>query len=209
MKTLATAAAFVFALAAPAAAETLMFNDFQNMGDAGWKQASDRGGVGTSDFKGNVSFRVTGGAAATNTVSTLGWKDVTIAMGVAAIDLGAHGGCFADASIDGGTSWIRVGRAGTPSSNGVTLMKISNTVSELANQQKVTLRLSNSGPAESNCWFDNYTVSAANDGSAGPRAAVQQSPAAGTNVAPAAPASTGSIMWDPSSVPSGPVKKPK
>jgi hypothetical protein len=207
MKMIATATAFIFALAAPAAAETLMSNDFQNMGDGGWKQASDRGGVGTSDFKGNVSFRVTGGAAATNSVSTLGWKDVTISMAVAALDLGAHGGCFADASIDGGANWIRVGRAGTASSNGVTLMKISNTLPELANQQKVTLRLSNSGPAESNCWFDNYTVSATNDGSAGPRAAVQQSASPGA--VPAAPAPTGSIMWDPSSVPSGPAQKPK
>jgi hypothetical protein len=207
MKTLATATAILLALAAPAAAETLMLNDFQNMGDAGWKQVPGKGGVGTSEYQGNVSFRVTGGAAATNSVSTLGWKDVSISVGVAALELGAHGGCFADASIDGGTNWIRVGRAGSASSNGVTLMKISNTLSELANQQKVTLRLSNSGPTESNCWFDNYTVSATNDGSAGPRAAVQQSVSAGA--APAAPAPTGTIMWDPSAVPSGPAQKPK
>jgi hypothetical protein len=80
--------------AATASADTLMLDDFENLGQANWV-AGGRGAIGTSAYEGNGSLRLTAGATATKVISTEGYKDVTVAVSFAGLDLGAHGGCLA------------------------------------------------------------------------------------------------------------------
>ncbi|HEY1708713.1 MAG TPA: hypothetical protein VGG10_10655 [Rhizomicrobium sp.] len=177
-----------------ARADTIMLDDFQNYGQSNWV-ASGKGGVGTSAYKDNVSLRLTGGATATKTLSTEGYKDVSVTVSFAGLDLGKHGGCFADYSVDGGANWSRISRLSDADADGVTMHKGTKAADDLANQPKLMLRLSNSGPDDSNCWADDITVSGTATGA--PRA-----PATGSST-PAAPPPAGRVIWDPNSVPSG------
>jgi hypothetical protein len=170
-------------MAATASADTLLFDDFQNLGQASWV-AGGRGAVGTSEDGGNGALRLTAGATATKVVSTQGYKDVTVAVSFAALDLGPHGSCFADVSADEGATWTRIFRIGRGQDSGMRLYPGSQAVAELDNKPHVTLRLTNSGSGEANCWADNIQVTATATG--GPRAAESSAP--------------GSVVWDPNSV---------
>jgi hypothetical protein len=170
-------------MATAASADTLLLDDFQNLSQANWV-AGGRGPIGTSEDDGNGSLRLTAGATATKVISTEGYKDVTIAVSFAGLDLGAHGGCFADVSTDDGASWTRVFRIGRGQDAGMKLYSGSLALVELDNKPKVTLRLTNSGSGEANCWADNIQVTATSTG--GPRAAEASPP--------------GSVVWDPNSV---------
>ncbi|HEX2594687.1 MAG TPA: hypothetical protein VHL34_24505 [Rhizomicrobium sp.] len=195
MRTLTTAllaAAALSAVSTAYAAETIISDDFQNSSASGWT-VGEKGQIGTSDFKGNVSLRLTAGASATKIISTQGYKDVSMSAAFAAIDLGTHGGCVLEASADG-NNWIKIHRIGKAEADGVKLHAGSRDVPELDNLAKVTLRLANTdNDAEANCFADNIVVSGTSNG--GPKAAqpvVSQS----SSAAPAA----GAVTWDPNSV---------
>jgi CO/xanthine dehydrogenase Mo-binding subunit len=112
MKYLATAA-LAAALCAPqaASAENLVFYDFQNDMTGPWI-AADSHYVGTSTYNGNISLKLTAGATATNTIATIGYQGISISASFAAYQMDTHGACFAEVSVDGGESWIKILRVG-------------------------------------------------------------------------------------------------
>ena len=104
--------ALVCLLALPARAETLFRADFQDGRTSGWGAAGS-GDVRLTTYNGNVSMRLTGGAAALARVPVSGQRGLYVRLKIAAEGLGDADRCVGEVAIDRG-AWqpvLTIGRA--------------------------------------------------------------------------------------------------
>ncbi len=146
-------------LIASADADTLLRTDFED-GSAGPWQAVGAAGVSVTRYAGNASLRLESGAMARTTVSTLGFTDVSVVLGLAGSALGHGGRCSAEVSIDAGHSWLALHDIRAGADDGVTLHRGGRIVPQLANRDAVLLRLRTLAHGDAAaCWADDIEVS--------------------------------------------------
>ena len=152
------AAAFT---AAPAFAQTLFVEDFQD-GDAnGWRAGGD-GGVEVTSYQGNYALRLTKRATAIIGLGVEGPPEVTISMAFAALDLEGDDACVAEASSDNGSSWVEINRVEDGEDDGVTLHTGEAKIAAPEKGAPLIIRLRADGNGDNDsCWADNIRIVAA------------------------------------------------
>jgi hypothetical protein len=168
---LAAIAALIAFAAAPARAEPIFSETFQD-GDAdGW--APSGGDVRLTTYAGNVSMRLTRRAAAVAGVSTSGVSDVTVAASFAALDLEGDDYCLVEASGDGGRTWVEILRVRNGDDDGVTMHRNAVRDARFDNVARLLIGARISGNASNDqCWLDDVSVSGTRAAVAGPRTAL-------------------------------------
>ncbi len=148
-------------LAAPASAQVLFSEDFQDGKADGW-QSMGKGTVSLSTYAGNVSLRLAGPASALIGLRIEGPERVRISAAMAAQKLGKKGACIAEASADSGKSWRRIVWVSPGQDDGLTLHQ-GRAVLVLAKTggPPVLIRLRSLGKGRQHtCWADNITIEA-------------------------------------------------
>ena len=172
-------ASFAFSLiaaalvAAPALAQTLFVEDFQDGDAKGWRAGGD-GTVEVTSYQGNYALRLTKRATAIIGLGVEGPPEVTISVAFAALDLEGNDACIAEASNDNGSSWVEINRVEDGDDDGVTLHTNDARLAAPAKGAPLFVRLRVDGNGDNDsCWADNIRIIAAprqsllNDG--GPR----------------------------------------
>lgn len=136
------------------AATTYLYEDFQDGNSDGWRGFGD-GVIQTSAYAGNVSLSLAGSTAVVRRVAVAAGDRLRIGASFAASGLRHDNACIAEASIDGGDSWIAVKQVVDGQDDGLTLHSGAVSV-ELPNDESLLwLRARvNSGT----CWLDNVFV---------------------------------------------------
>jgi hypothetical protein len=146
-------------IAAPAAAASLMRDDFERGDAAGWR-ARGNGDVRVTEYAGNKSIRLTDRAEALTAFSARGQTHVAIAARIAAADLEPGEACVLEASGDKGLNWFEIGRVDDGRDDGVTLYAVGAEVPALDGKDPVYVRARAAGnDATDLCWFDAVRAS--------------------------------------------------
>ncbi|WP_395646753.1 hypothetical protein [Terricaulis sp.] len=169
MKRLLVALAALVALgAAPASAEPIFSETFQDGDAGGWSPSG--GDVRLTTYATNVSMRFTRRAAAVAGVSTRGFSEVTVAASFAALDLEGDDYCLVEASGDGGRTWVEVLRVRDGEDDGVVMHRSAVRDQRFDDVERLLIGARISGNAENDqCWLDDVTVSGTRVIVAGPR----------------------------------------
>lgn len=147
----------LFAAAAPALAEPLFVEDFED-GDAhGWSPSG--GDARLTQYAGNTSLRLSGRTAVIARASTRGRTGVTVAAAMAASSLESDEHCLVEVSADGGETWLQVLRVGDGQDDAVTLHRAALTDARLDDAETVLIGArASGGQSDDQCWLDNVRV---------------------------------------------------
>ncbi|ROR99942.1 hypothetical protein EDC56_2577 [Sinobacterium caligoides] len=158
----ASIATVIFSASGLTQAEVIFSEDFQDGNISGWT-SSGSGSATLNQYAGNYSLRVNQSAAATAAISTAGYVDVSVALNLAAHSLEASDECYAQASVDGGTSWVTLLTVANGNDNSA-FLSYSGSPSDADDNSDFQLRVLAAGDRKNDyCYLDNITV----EGSAG------------------------------------------
>lgn len=143
---------------APALAEDIFSDDFQD-GDAdGWGRGGD-GDVRLTQYQDNISLRLSETAASFIALTTEGYRDVRIAGAMAASGLSRNETCLLEATFDDGETWIDVVRVGDGEDDAVTLHRGAVADARFDDRARIILRARAIGQSpDDQCWLDNVQV---------------------------------------------------
>ena len=146
---------------APAPAAPLYHQDFQTGVAPEWAASGD-GDVRLSTYAGNVTMKVAGHARSRTVISTAGRRAVVLRFAIAAQGLTGDDGCYAEASADGGASWLTALAVRKGQDDGATLIGGAFSDPSLDDRPGVILRFrADLSRPEAACWGDNVDVEAA------------------------------------------------
>lgn len=146
------------ACGAPAMAQPLFSEDFQD-GDAdGWRGDAGRGDISVTEYAGNYSLRLQRNAWVATAVQVAAGQEIRISADFAAEGLEGDDSCQLETSFDG-QSWSLVGQVADGQDDAVTLTSVAGTVvaSDTARAMLVRLRAAGNA-ANDTCWVDNIRV---------------------------------------------------
>lgn len=146
----------LFAMPPPAGAAVLFADDFQDGDHAAWSM-SGVGDEADNYYLGNWSLRLDGLRQATVTVSTQGYRDVSLSMDVAALYLVYGDYCFAEYSVDGGVSWQTLVQVGYNGASGA--MHTGTVADGLDDKPGLRLRFRAYTLYGNYCYADNVVLS--------------------------------------------------
>ncbi len=142
------------------AAVALLSFDFQDGSTSGWT-ALGSADVRLSREQGNISLRLSAGAAAFTRFSATGFRQVVVTLAFAGQHLGATDGCVAELSADREHSWIDAARLYPGQDDGETLHRNGALLAPLTDAGQVILRLRNTATdPRAVCWADDIRVEA-------------------------------------------------
>ncbi len=146
-------------LSAHAQAATVFSDDFQDGNFNGWTIGGSGASAIANLYSSNYSLRLRNSRTATQAVSTVGYTGVSISTSIAASLLEWNDSCVAEASTNGGGSWIAVNTVVDGQDDGVTLYTTSASPSGIDNNAAVQLRLKSAGNSDGDyCYFDNIVL---------------------------------------------------
>lgn len=144
-------------LATSALSEPIFADDFQDGQAEGWG-AAGAGDVRLTTYEGNVSLRLTGGASATASVSTVGYGSVIVAASLAAQSLGRNDACVGEVSTDRGATWREVVSVRAGADDAVTLHRGELALADGGDRSRLLLRFRAAGGPRAMCWGDGVAV---------------------------------------------------
>lgn len=153
---------FAFALllvsASATAADTLLYEDFQD-GSADHWQAFGDGEMRITTYQGNASLRMSKDAVAVRSVPASGVTRVRIGASFAASGLEHDEACIGEATFDDGTSWFEVLRVVNGQDDSITLHwnGVSRDVPEETEQLWFRARVTGNRSNDT-CWLDNVYI---------------------------------------------------
>jgi len=153
-RTLALLATLIAApvLAAPLAPAPLYSEDFQDNKADGW--AVQGGDVQLSQYAGNVSMKLAGGAASELSLRLTSGGPVVVRAAMAAQSLEPGDACIAEASADG-ANWTEVIRVERGRDDALTMWRGAATVQAT---DRVRVRLRAQGDSGDICWADDIAI---------------------------------------------------
>ena len=145
-------------LNAPAMAQGLMSEDFQD-GDAdGWRGDAGRGDIRITEYAGNFSLRLQRNAWVAAAVQIPVGQEIRISADFAAEGLEGDDSCRLEASFDG-QSWTEIGRIADGQDDAVSLTSVAGTLPASDTARAMLVRLRAAGNAANDtCWVDNIRV---------------------------------------------------
>ncbi len=154
---LATTAVWACFIHAPANAQTttLFSDNFQSGNYAGWTM-SGNGNDAVNTYQGNVSMRLDGLRQGLRAVSSLGYANVSLSIGMAALYLVQGDYCYAEYSTNGGTSWNTVTLVGDGEDSGA--LKNGSISTGLDNNANLRIRLRAYTLYGHYCYGDNVSL---------------------------------------------------
>ncbi len=154
-------AALTLLIVARAAAEPLYHQDFQSGAAPEWAASGD-GDVRLSTYAGNVTLKVAGHARSRTVIATAGRRAVVLRFAIAASGLAGDDACYAEASADGGATWLTALAVRKGQDDGVTLIGGAFSDPSFDDRPKVILRFrADLSRPDAACWGDNVDVDAA------------------------------------------------
>jgi hypothetical protein len=164
----------MFALTASSvSAETIFTEDFQNADISTWS-TSGSGSAVANLYSGNYSLRVNRTLAAEKTFSTVGYTGVNVSLDSAAYSLEGSDTCYAEASINGGSSWSTLVSVANGSDNS-SFYSYNGSPTGVDNNNNFKLRIRASANRNNDyCYLDNIIITG-NAGSTSPEITVSGS----------------------------------
>lgn len=153
----AVALATALAAATSAFAAPIFMDDFQDGQADGWG-AAGAGDVRLTTYQGNVSLRLTRQASATKAVSTRGFSQVSVAVSLAGLSLGADDACIAEASADNGVTWGEIISVPDGRDDGVSLVRGEIAPAGGDDNARLLVRFRALGGPDTQCWGDAVVV---------------------------------------------------
>ena len=163
---------FLLVAHASLAAETLLFDDFQDGAAEGWQAFGD-GVIEVSTYEWNASLHMTNNSAVVRAVPIGRPAQLLVGGTFAALDLEKGKACVLETTIDEGNTWIEVLRVGHDQDDGLTLHPGSQSLEAGRDVSRLWLRARVDGNrADDSCWLDNVYVIGSGKAAApgGPRA---------------------------------------
>lgn len=143
---------------APAGAQGLFAEDFQNLQLEGWSANPGRGEIKLTTYQGNVSLQLTRDASLVRRIATDGASKVEIRASFAALNLEGEDACLIEASDDGAL-WRQIGRISDGADDGVTLHQVAAVIETDNESAGIFLGVRISGNADNDtCWVDDISV---------------------------------------------------
>ncbi len=140
-----------------AQAETIFSEDFQSADISDWV-TSGSGSASANLYSGNYSLRVSRTLAATNTISTVGYTNVTVDVDLAAFSLESSDMCYIEASTDSGVNWLTLVSIANGNDNS-SFHSYSGSPSGIDDNSNVQLRVRADGNRTNDyCYLDNIVV---------------------------------------------------
>lgn len=153
----AALALLTLAGAGRSAAAPIFVETFEDGEADGW--APSGGDARLTQYAGNTSLRLSGRTAVVRSTSTRGFTGVTIAAAMAASSLEANEYCLAEASADGGRTWLEVLRVVDGQDDAVTLHTNAIRDARLDNAERVLIGARVSGSSDDDqCWLDDVRI---------------------------------------------------
>lgn len=141
-----------------AAAEVLLYEDFQDGTSDGWR-AFGSGTLSITEYQGNASLKMTKDAMAARAVPTKHASHIRVGASFAATGLSDDEACIAEATIDSGVSWVQVLQVGPDDADGVTLYSGAVSIDLDDEIRVVWIRARVAGSRSTDvCWLDNVFV---------------------------------------------------
>ena len=153
------------------AAETLLYDDFQDGDAAGWQGFGD-GLIEVSTYEWNASLHMTNNSTVVRAVPIGRPAQLLVGGAFAALDLEKGKACILETTIDEGKTWIEVLRVGHDRDDGLTLHPGSHSLAAGGDVSRLWLRARVDGNrADDSCWLDNVYVMSSGTSAAptGPR----------------------------------------
>lgn len=152
------AAVLTLAATAPAAAEEIFSDDFQDGDAEGWGGGGE-GDVRLTRYEDNISMRLTDTAASFLAPTTEGYREVRISAAMAASGLSRGEACVFEATFDDGENWVDVVRVEDGQDDAVTLHPGAVSDDRFDDKPRIILRARAAGNSENDqCWLDNVRV---------------------------------------------------
>ncbi|WNC68742.1 choice-of-anchor D domain-containing protein [Thalassotalea nanhaiensis] len=132
-----------------ASAEVVFSDNFNDGNLNGWSQS----GLGKATVNGSKA-RLSRSKTITQTVSTVGWQDIVVAVDHSSSGLESGDSCFSEVSVDNGNNYVTIGNT-TTSSSTETLSPAGAT-----DNANLVLRMrAANNSTKDYCYFDNITLS--------------------------------------------------
>ncbi|WP_417484397.1 serine hydrolase [Maricaulis salignorans] len=145
-------------LNAPAMAQTLMSEDFQDGNAEGWRGDAGRGEIRITEYAGNFSLRLQRNAWVAAAVQIPAGQAIRISADFAAEGLEGDDACQLETSFDG-QDWTGIGRIEDGQDDGVTLTSVGGDLPAAGMERAMLVRLRAAGNAANDtCWVDNIRV---------------------------------------------------
>tara|TARA_R110000744_G_scaffold1843_5_gene6846 strand:+ start:42607 stop:44772 length:2166 start_codon:yes stop_codon:yes gene_type:complete len=145
-------------LGAPALAQSLMFEDFQDGNADGWRGDAGRGDIRITEYGGNLSLRLKRNAWVAAAVQIPAGLAIRVSADFAAEGLEGEDSCQLETSFDGQV-WSEIGRIADGQDDAVTLTSVAGDRPASDMSRAILVRLRAAGNAANDtCWVDNIRV---------------------------------------------------